>query len=59
MTVKTIADYMLNIIPWFYRLGGSRKTTSCMSWSRLWNNVTGASKPWPTPRPDHQKWAPS
>jgi PPM family protein phosphatase len=21
MTVKTIADYMLNIIPWFYRLG--------------------------------------
>ena len=25
MTVKTIADYMLNIIPWFYRLGGQQE----------------------------------
>jgi DNA-binding IclR family transcriptional regulator len=25
MTVKTIADYMLNLIPWFYRLGGQQE----------------------------------
>jgi hypothetical protein len=25
MTVKTIAAYMLHIIPWFYRLGGQQE----------------------------------
>ena len=59
IAVRTIADSCSTSSPGSIGSVRRRMTTSCRSWSRPWSSVTSAFKPWPTPRPGRQRWAPS